>query len=104
MISKHFSRLFFRASKPYKFPTQSIPTNRVCVYAFRRFAARTDFWEDSKMEVINKLNKLVNEEGQTLQSKGILKDVEVKEGGEVTIHIGEYFNIFLFKCQIVLLY
>ena len=58
---------------------------RMHPYVIRWFAARTDFWQDSKLEVINKLNTLVSEGGETLKSKKILRDVEVKEGGEVIV-------------------
>ena len=83
MLSRIFNR--FYALKAPKKIVEPKAVYRLYPSVFRGFAARTDFWHDSKVEVINKLNTLVISNGESLKSKGVLRDVEVKEGGEVIV-------------------
>jgi hypothetical protein len=72
MMHRYLS--FFK--NPLKSPISKLIGPKInLVRYFASSGARTDFWEDSKVEVINKLNSLVGSKGETLKSKGILRDV-----------------------------
>ena len=87
MISKLVHKFTGYGLKPSTFHSQRVFNHSSPrTFVLRTFAAKADFWHDSKMELMHKLESLVKE-GKTKDVKSFVKDIQVKEGGEVTVFL-----------------